>query len=100
MDLGIAGKVALVTGASKGLGLGVAAELAAEGARVAINSRSRKRIDAAAVSIGAHAFEHDAGDVDRPGDLGRSRSSRPRPRSGTQRELVTSQELRCWWTAA
>src|SRR5438034_41387 len=53
MDLGIDGKVALVTGASKGLGLGIAAELAAEDARVAISSRSRERIEAAADTIGA-----------------------------------------------
>jgi 3-oxoacyl-[acyl-carrier protein] reductase len=64
MDLGIAGKVALVTGASKGLGLGVATELAAEGARVAISSRSRERAEAAAARIGARAFEHDAADVE------------------------------------
>lgn len=64
MDLGIAGKVALVTGASKGLGLGIAAELVSEGAQVAISSRSRERIDAAAVQIGATGFEHDASDVD------------------------------------
>jgi 3-oxoacyl-[acyl-carrier protein] reductase len=69
MDLGIAGKVALVTGASKGLGLGIAAELAAEGAQVAISSRSRERIDVAAAGIGARAFEHDAGDVGGSGDL-------------------------------
>ena len=60
MDLGIAGKVALVTGASKGLGFGIAQALAAEGAHVAIASRSRERIDAAAAQIpGAHAFIHD-----------------------------------------
>jgi 3-oxoacyl-[acyl-carrier protein] reductase len=54
MDLGIDGKLALVTGASKGLGMGVATELAREGARVAIASRSEKRIREAAASIGAH----------------------------------------------
>lgn len=64
MDLGIEGKVALVTGASKGIGRGIAAELAAEGARVAISSRSRERIDAAAAEIGAAGFVHDSADVD------------------------------------
>ncbi len=64
MDLGIAGKVALVTGASKGLGLGIAAELAAEGARVAVSSRSRERIEAAAAGIDARAFVHDASDAE------------------------------------
>jgi 3-oxoacyl-[acyl-carrier protein] reductase len=64
MDLGIAGKVALVTGASKGLGLGVATALVNEGARVAISSRSREHIEAAAEGIGARPFVHDAADVD------------------------------------
>lgn len=64
MDLGIAGKVALVTGASKGIGLGIARELAAEGARVAISSRSRERIDRAASEIGAAGFVHDSADLD------------------------------------
>jgi 3-oxoacyl-[acyl-carrier protein] reductase len=64
MDLGIAGKVALVTGASKGLGRGVAAALVAEGATVAISSRSRERIDQTAGRIGASGFAHDAGEID------------------------------------
>ncbi len=64
MDLAIEGRVALVTGASKGLGLAVASALAGEGAKVAISSRSRERIDAAAARIGAHGFVHDAGDAD------------------------------------
>lgn len=44
MDLGLAGRVALVSGASSGLGLAVAKELAAEGADVAIASRDRARL--------------------------------------------------------
>jgi 3-oxoacyl-[acyl-carrier protein] reductase len=63
VDLGIEGRVALVTGASKGLGLGVASALAREGARVAISSRSRERIDAAAQQIDVRAFVHDAADA-------------------------------------
>jgi len=64
MDLGLEGKVALVTGASKGLGRAIAAELAAEGARVAVSSRSRERIEEAGAAIGAVAFVHDAAEVD------------------------------------
>ena len=52
MDLQIRGKSALVTGASSGLGLAIAKALAAEGVRVAISSRSRSRIDDAAVLVG------------------------------------------------
>ena len=64
MELGLRERVALVTGASQGLGLGVATTLAEAGAKVAISSRSRERIDAAAQSIGALGFVHDAADVD------------------------------------
>src|SRR3954451_288776 len=64
MELGLDGKVALVTGASKGLGHGIAAALAAEGARVAISSRSKERIDAAAAEIGARGYVYDSTDVD------------------------------------
>ena len=64
MDLGIDGRVALVTGASKGMGRAIAAELAAEGARVAVSSRSRERIEATAREIGATPFVHDSNDLD------------------------------------
>jgi 3-oxoacyl-[acyl-carrier protein] reductase len=64
MDLGIDGKVALVTGASQGIGRAIAAELAREGARVAISSRSRSRIDEAAAEMGATGFVFDSSDVD------------------------------------
>ena len=48
MDLGIAGKWALVCGASKGLGLGCAAALAREGVNVVMVARGREALDAAA----------------------------------------------------
>jgi 3-oxoacyl-[acyl-carrier protein] reductase len=64
MDLGLEGRVALVTGASKGLGRATAAALVAEGARVAISSRSAERIEAAAAEIGASSFVHDSADLD------------------------------------
>jgi 3-oxoacyl-[acyl-carrier protein] reductase len=64
MDLGLDGRVALVTGASKGIGRGIAAELVAEGARVAISSHSRERVEATAAEIGATAYVHDTSDLD------------------------------------
>lgn len=51
MDLGIGGKVALVTAASKGLGYACAAALAAEGCLVAITGRDRGRLDSAAATL-------------------------------------------------
>jgi 3-oxoacyl-[acyl-carrier protein] reductase len=64
MDLGLNGKIALVTGASKGIGRGIAAELIAEGARVAISSHSRERVEATAADVGATPYVHDTVDLD------------------------------------
>jgi 3-oxoacyl-[acyl-carrier protein] reductase len=64
MDLGLRDRVALVTGASKGIGRAIAAALAEEGSRVAVSSRSAERIEATAESIGARPFVHDSGDLD------------------------------------
>ena len=69
MDLGLDGRVALVTGASKGLGRGIAAGLVAEGARVAIASRSAERIEATAGEIGARGYVFDAEDPSAVPDL-------------------------------
>ncbi|MSO40762.1 MAG: SDR family oxidoreductase [Solirubrobacterales bacterium] len=51
MDLGIEGKTALVMGASRGIGLGIASALAREGASVAISSRSAEALREAATEI-------------------------------------------------
>lgn len=64
MDLGLDGRVALVCGASAGIGHAVAAALSAEGARVAMTSRSAGRIAAAAGPLGALPIVHDTADLD------------------------------------
>jgi 3-oxoacyl-[acyl-carrier protein] reductase len=71
MELGIQGRVALVMGASKGIGRAIAAALAREGARVAIASRSRERIEAAATEIDGDVtpFVADASDLERLAEL-------------------------------
>jgi len=51
MDLGLEGRAALVGGASKGIGKAIARELASEGARVMICSRSEENLAAAAEEI-------------------------------------------------
>ena len=52
MDLGIAGKVGLVTAATKGIGLGIANALAAEGVKVAIAARTEADVKRTATSLG------------------------------------------------
>jgi len=55
MDLGIAGKWALVCGASKGLGLGCAQALAREGVHVVMAARGAEALEAAATALRAEA---------------------------------------------
>jgi NAD(P)-dependent dehydrogenase (short-subunit alcohol dehydrogenase family) len=79
MDLELAGKVAVVTGGSKGIGLAVARTLAAEGAKVVVGARGVEQmpaidgVDALALDLVAsdgpqrlvaHAQELHGGDVD------------------------------------
>ncbi|MCB0865139.1 MAG: SDR family oxidoreductase [Solirubrobacterales bacterium] len=78
MDLGIEGRVALVMGASKGIGRGIASALAAEGARLAVSSRSEENLAALVADLGseqAAAYPADTGDLVRirelPGEIER-----------------------------
>ena len=51
MNLGLQGKLAVVSGSTAGIGFAIAAALAAEGAKVAVNGRTQARVDAALKSI-------------------------------------------------
>ncbi len=51
MELGLKGKVVLITGGSKGIGLACAQTFLREGARIAICSRSRENIDKASADL-------------------------------------------------
>ncbi|MBA2932911.1 SDR family oxidoreductase [Sphingomonas sp. CGMCC 1.13654] len=52
MDLKLAGKTAIVTGSTAGIGLAIAERLAAEGVEVTITGRSQAKLDAAAEQVG------------------------------------------------
>ncbi len=74
MDLGLSGKVALVTGASSGLGLAIARELAAEGAQVAMVARRQAELERHSADISAAAAGRAVfivGDVGEPGTAAR-----------------------------
>jgi NAD(P)-dependent dehydrogenase (short-subunit alcohol dehydrogenase family) len=51
MDLGLKGKIAVVSGSTAGIGFAIASTLAAEGAEVVVNGRSQPRVDAALEKI-------------------------------------------------
>ncbi|MEZ4296867.1 MAG: SDR family oxidoreductase [Polyangiaceae bacterium] len=65
MNTNLAGKVAIVTGASSGIGLSVAEKLCAAGAKVALVARTRAKLEQIAASLGddrAAAFPLDVAD--------------------------------------
>lgn len=69
MDLRVDGKVALVTGGSRGIGRAVAARLAGAGARVMISARKREALEETAAALAGEGAEIDvfpanAGDPD------------------------------------
>jgi NAD(P)-dependent dehydrogenase (short-subunit alcohol dehydrogenase family) len=55
MDLGLSGRAAIVTGGSRGIGLAVAQQLTAEGAKPLLIARRAEALDAAAVRCGGGA---------------------------------------------
>lgn len=61
MDLGLKGKVAMVAGASRGLGYAVARALAREGVRVSMGSRDEARIADASRRIAAETYQETLG---------------------------------------
>ncbi|MEV8465319.1 SDR family oxidoreductase [Fluviibacterium sp. DFM31] len=73
MDLGIAGKRALVTASSKGLGRGCAEALAAAGVNLVLNARGAEALDATAAAIrAAHGVEVIAVAADITNEAGRA----------------------------
>src|SRR5689334_9393515 len=71
MDLGLSGKMALITGGTSGIGLAIARRLGDEGCRIAICGRERAKLDAALTKlkpIEAHGF---IADVCAPADVAR-----------------------------
>jgi NAD(P)-dependent dehydrogenase (short-subunit alcohol dehydrogenase family) len=64
MDLGLTGKAALVSGGSGGIGRAVAQALAAEGARVALLGRDRRKLESAATLLGSDAVLVEADTTD------------------------------------
>ena len=69
MDLGLKGKTAVVTGASRGLGFATALVLSAEGAKVVINSRNADALKRSAAEIESQTHNpvhYFAGDVTEP----------------------------------
>lgn len=74
MDLGIAGRVALVTAASSGLGRAMALALAAEGVKVAVTGRDTERLQATvdacrATGVAAVGIEWDLAEHGRAGEV-------------------------------
>jgi NAD(P)-dependent dehydrogenase (short-subunit alcohol dehydrogenase family) len=60
MELELGGKIAIVTGASRGIGRAIAAELSAEGARVVLAARSQAELEELAASLPNDALVHAA----------------------------------------
>ena len=82
MDLGLEGKVALVTGASGGIGTGIATELAREGVDLCLTARDRSKLEEAADAIAKISGRRPAVHA---GDLREPEASSGRRRRGNRR---------------
>ena len=69
MQLGLTGKVALITGGSSGIGLAIAQTLAAEGCHVAICGRDKEKLDRAAATINSAEVKGFIADICKPSDV-------------------------------
>ena len=69
MDLGLSGKVALITGGTSGIGLAIAQRLAAEGCRIAVCGREREKLDKAIATLNAAEAKGFIADVCKPPDV-------------------------------
>jgi 3-oxoacyl-[acyl-carrier protein] reductase len=82
MDLGIAGRTALVCAASKGLGRGCASALAQNGVEVTITARTEEALEAAAADIArssGHKVTPVAGDITTPAGRAAALAACPAP---------------------
>lgn len=57
MDLALSGKVAMITGGSRGLGRQIAGALAREGCKVSICARDRKQLDTTVAEFAAQGYQ-------------------------------------------